>query len=453
MTGNRDIVQGKRVTVLGAGASGIAVAKLLKRKGAAVFLSEQKPLDGMKDASAALQQAGVDAEFGGHSLRALEADWMVVSPGIPLTVPLLQQAIAKRVPVFGELEVASWFCAAPVVAVTGSNGKSTTTVLIGDMFRASGKQTAVAGNIGRPFSEDAEMLSVDGVAVLEVSSFQLETISTFHPKIALILNLTPDHLNRHGSLENYARFKARICENQTESDFLVLNGQDQHVLNLAQSAKSRKSYFGVDVPGQRCGFVQNGRLVLRMNGVTEDLVAANDMGIHGEHNVANALAASLACRLMDVPQGALVQALRAFKGLPHRLEFVRRLDGIDYVNDSKATNVDSVWYALGSFSQPIVLIAGGRDKDSDFTVLRERIREKVRAIVLIGEATEKIADAWNGLKPLVQADSLLKALERARDLARSGDVVLLSPACASFDMFRNFEDRGDQFRRLVKTMT
>lgn len=296
------------------------------------------------------------------------------------------------------------------------------------------------------------MLSPDGVAVLEVSSFQLETIRTFRPKTALILNLTPDHLNRHGSFENYARLKARICENQTEADFLVLNGQDQPVLNLAQQARSRKSYFGVDVPGQRCGFVLNGRLVLRMNGLLEDLVAIGDMGIHGEHNVANALAASLACRLMDVPKDSLVQALRAFKGLPHRLEFIRQLDGILYMNDSKATNVDSVWYALGSFDQPVVLIAGGRDKDSDFTVLRERIREKVRAVVLIGEAADKMTIAWGGLKPLVRADSLLDAVDKARTLARSGDVVLLSPACASFDMFRNFEDRGDQFRGLVRML-
>ncbi len=442
-------IDGQKVTVLGAGLSGLSAAMLLQRKGATVFVSEQKSIEASTEAAHTLSRAGIDAEFGGHSPRVLNADWVVVSPGMALTAPVLREAERKHIPLFGELEVASWFCTAPIVAVTGSNGKSTTTALIGEMFKASGKPTVVAGNIGRPFCEDAEALPSDGVAVLEVSSFQLETIRTFRPKTALYLNLSQDHLNRHGTLEQYGRIKARIFENQTESDFAVLNSRDEGVLRLSQQARSQKAYFGADVPARLCGFVRNGQMVLRVQNREEPLIAVREAGMRGEHNTANALAAALACRLMGLTVDLLASTLRTFQGLPHRLESIRQLDGIDYVNDSKATNVDSVWYALNSYDKPIVLIAGGRDKDSDFTALRERIREKTRAIVLIGEAADKMENAFSGLKPMVRARSLEEAVLRARELAHHGDVVLLSPACASFDMFRNFEDRGDQFRRLV----
>ncbi len=446
-------VQGRKITVFGAGSSGLAAAKLLKRNGASVLVSEQKPESETGHAAAVLGSEGIKAEFGGHSTTALDADWIVVSPGIPLSAPPLEKAKQKGIPVFGELEAASWFCSAPIVAVTGSNGKSTTTALIGEIFKASGIRTSVAGNIGRPFSEDAESLGSGDVAVLEVSSFQLETIRSFHPKTALYLNLTQDHLNRHGSLDHYARLKARIFENQTQDDWLVINGQDGLVTALSEKAKAKKLPFGVDATGRDCGFIRNGELVVRLNGPDEPLLETGELGILGEHNAANALAASLACLSMGVDRGVLAGVLRSFRGLPHRLEFVRELDGVRYVNDSKATNVDSVWYALNSFDRPNVLIAGGRDKDSDFTFLRERIHEKVRAIVLIGEAADKMEKAFRGIKPMVRAGAFDEAVRTARKRAEPGDVVLLSPACASFDMFRNFEDRGDQFRVLVEALT
>jgi UDP-N-acetylmuramoylalanine--D-glutamate ligase len=445
-------VPGRSITVFGAASSGLSAALLLRRHGARVFVSEHKPQSDAAEATRLLQSAGIQAEFGLHSDRALDADWIVVSPGIPLSALPLQKAKEKGIPIFGELEAASWFCDAPIVAVTGSNGKSTTTALIGEAFKASGRRTAVAGNIGRPFSEDADTLMPGDVAVLEVSSFQLETVKSFHPKAALYLNLTQDHLNRHGSLENYGRLKARIFENQDPSDLLIFNGKDAGVTALAENACSRKLVFGVDRPGHECGFIRGGEMVLRVGGVEERVLPADALGIQGEHNVANALAASLACRCLGVGAKDLAGTLRSFRGLPHRLEFVRDLEGVGYVNDSKATNPDSVWYALGSFNRPVVLIAGGRDKDQDFSVLRERISEKVRCVVLIGEAADKMEKAFAGVKPISRAGSFEEAIRMARSQARQGDVVLLSPACASFDMFRNFEDRGDQFRTLVRAL-
>jgi UDP-N-acetylmuramoylalanine--D-glutamate ligase len=445
-------IQGRKVTVLGAARSGLAVAELLARNGAAVFLSEKADVQQKQDAAARLARASIPCEFGGHTPRALEADCIVVSPGLAPSTPVLVEAARLGIPVIAELEAASWFCRAPIVAVTGSNGKSTVTTWIGEMFRASGRPTVVAGNIGQAFSEQAEEIGPDGVAVLEVSSFQLETVHAFRPKVAVFLNLTQDHIDRHGSFEGYGRAKARVFERQTGDDHLVLNGMDRSVTGLARDARARKALFGTDPAGDRCGFVRSGVLILRLDGREEPMVPVDALGIQGEHNVLNALASSLACRVLDAPVDAIRTSLHAFRGLPHRLEFVRELGGVAYVNDSKGTNVDSVWYAIGSFPQPIVLIAGGRDKDSDFTVLRERLRRSVRCAVLIGEAADKMEHAFAGACRTVRAGSLADAVEKARGLAAPGDVVLLSPACASFDMFLNFEDRGDQFKRIVREL-
>jgi UDP-N-acetylmuramoylalanine--D-glutamate ligase len=452
MTPDRRNISGSRVTVLGAARSGLAAAALLRRHGARVFLSENRPAAENPGAAAALSELGIPHEFGGHTPAALDADWITVSPGIAPSAPVLQEARRRDLPVLGELEVASWFCRAPIVAVTGSNGKSTVTTLVGEVFKAAGRPVLVAGNIGRAFSEDAEAADPAGVAVLEVSSFQLAAIQSFRPRVAVFLNLTQDHINWHGSFAAYGAAKARVFENQTADDDLVLYGPDAGVADLARSARSRKAVFGPDPAGDRCGFVSGGNLVLRLDGRDETLLPAAELGIRGDHNVMNALASALACRILGADTGAIRAAFRSFRGLPHRLEFVLEKDGVRWVNDSKGTNVDSVRYALGSFDRKIILIAGGRDKDSDFTVLREPLRNAARAVVLIGEAADKMERAFEGVLPLVRAASLSAAVEAARGLARPGDVVLLSPACASFDMFRNFEDRGEQFSRLVREL-
>ena len=307
-----------------------------------------------------------------------------------------------------------------------------------------------AGNIGHPLAEVALNPGAYDAVVVEVSSFQLETTRTFKPHVALFLNLTPDHLDRHGSIEAYGTLKARIFEQQGSEDWLVYNVGDERVTRLVQQAESKRLPFNVPPLPEDGGYVQNGWMVIRFDGEPYDLVEISQMGLRGEHNVLNGLAASLAALAMNCPIEAIRETLTTFTGLPHRMERVRVLGGVEWINDSKATNVDAVWYALGGFTQPIVLIAGGRDKDSDFTQLSDRIRQQVKALVLIGEAADKMARAWSGLAPISRADSLKAALTHARALAQPGDVVLLSPACASFDMFKNYEDRGDQFRTLVR---
>jgi UDP-N-acetylmuramoylalanine--D-glutamate ligase len=445
-----DTVAGSRVTVLGAARSGLAAAELLRRHGASVFLSESAPASERAEAVRRLSAAGIPAEFNGHSDRAFRADWMLVSPGIPPAAPALKTARERGIPLVGELEAASWYCRAPMIAITGSNGKSTVTALTGEIMKDSGRPTVVAGNIGRAFSEDVETTVPGGAAVIEVSSFQLETVGSFRPRVAVFLNLTQDHINWHGSFDAYGRAKARIFENQTADDTLVLFAADEGVVRLAAAAKSHRVRFGLEPAGDPCGFVKAGVLTLRESGADTALVPVAELGIRGEHNVLNALASALACRALGAPAEPIRRVLRSFRGLPHRLEFVLESGGVRWINDSKGTNVDSVRYALGSVSGPILLIAGGRDKDSDFTVLRDPLKRSARAVILIGEAADKMEKAFDGVCPCVRAGSLREAVEKAGSLARPGDVVLLSPACASFDMFRNFEDRGDQFRALVR---
>jgi UDP-N-acetylmuramoylalanine--D-glutamate ligase len=450
MTFGPSRVPGRKVSVLGAARSGLAAAELLQRHGASVFVSESAPGSEKPDAVQRLSGSGIPSEFGGHSPRLFDADWFVVSPGIAPGAAVLLEAGKKGIPVLGELEVASWFSKAPIAAVTGSNGKSTVTTLIGETFKAAGRPTVVAGNIGQAFAEEVDETVPDGAAVLEVSSFQLQTVRMFHPRVAVFLNLTRDHINWHGSFEAYGKTKARIFENQTAGDHLVIWGADPQVAALSRNAKSNRLVFAASEEDGPHGFVRDGVLTIRPFGAVESMLPVAELGIRGGHNVLNALASALACRVMGVDPEPIRKAFRSFKGLPHRLEFILEKDGIRWINDSKGTNVDSVRYALASFADPIILIAGGRDKDSDFTELNEQLRGGVKTVVLIGEAADKMEKAFKGACPMTRASTLREAVEKARRLAKPGDVVLLSPACASFDMFRNFEDRGDQFKALVR---
>ena len=447
MDGLPEIIRGKKIAVIGAGRSGEAAAFLLGERGASVFVSDQKP-----GSDALIQQfrdKGIECEFGGHTDRIYESDAWIISPGLSYHDEKYLKAKEKGISIYAELEAASWFCKAPIVAVTGSNGKSTTTAWIGDMCRKAGKQTAVAGNIGHAFSLEVGQLPADGIAVLEVSNFQLESIETFHPQVALLLNLTPDHLDRHGSMAEYARIKARIFENQTASDVLIDNIEDPLVCEKASAAKSRLWGFGLSPHKGDGASIQDGMITVVIDQHKEYEFPASDIALPGKHNLQNAMGAMLAARALDLPREAVAESLRTFKALAHRLEFVRELGGVRYYNDSKATNVDSVQYALQSFQNPVILIAGGRDKNSDFTLLNSLIRKHVKKGILIGEAAEKMAQAWDGLCDLESASTLETAIRKAKSIAQKNDVVLLSPACASFDMFKNFEDRGDQFKQLV----
>lgn len=442
------------MVVLGAARSGLAAAALLNRHGARVLVSEAAPEKQKTGAARRLRSLGIESEFGGHTGRIYNADGWVISPGIPLDGPVIREARERGIPVIGELELAFRFCRAPIVAVTGSNGKSTVTDLIGHLFAVHGVSARVAGNIGDSFAEHAESLDESKVAVVEVSSFQLETIDRFRPRVAVFLNLTPDHLDRHGSMEKYGKLKARIFENQTASDALVYNILDTRVTRLASASRGWRIPFGRRIEGHICGYEQGGRLKIRDIAQKEhDVISIQEMALAGEHNRLNSLAASLAVHAMGVDIASIRKGLMTYRSLPHRLEKIRTLHGVEWINDSKATNVDAVYYALSAFEKPVVLIAGGKDKQSDFTLLSPRIREKVKAVVLIGEAADKMEKAWRGLVPLTRAESLEQAVRLAAEASGEGDAVLLSPACASFDMFENFEDRGNQFRELVERLS
>ncbi len=453
---NPETVQGKAVTVVGGGRSGLSVARLLAQAGASVFLTERgAPTSGLREALDAL---GVRSEFGGHTSRALDADFFVVSPGVPSTVNLVRQAQSMRIPVYSEIEAASWFCRAPIVAITGSNGKTTTTSLIAHIFRRSGRPTIVAGNIGYPFSDYVREAPPEAVVALEVSSFQLDHIDAFRPRVAVLLNVTPDHLDRYDNdFEAYARSKFRILENLGAGDTLVYNEDDDLIREYVRRERGTRAFralgFSIERACEAGAFVRDGALVLRINQHEEVLMQAEQLALRGRHNLYNSLAAAVAARVMEVRNDVVRESMAGFEGVPHRLEFVREIEGVRYVNDSKATNVNSVWYALETFEEPIVLIAGGRDKGNDYTSLKPLVRSKVRALIALGESAGKVLDALGPYAgAAASARSMEEALRRAREYAKPGDIVLLSPACASFDMFENYEDRGDTFKRLVASL-
>ncbi len=456
-----DEVRTKRATVVGGARSGRAVARLLAKVGGEVFLTEQDaPSDG---AAAALDAAGVEYEFGGHTAAALNADVLVLSPGVPTQSNIVQQALRAGLDVYSEIEAASWFCDAPIVAITGTNGKTTTTSLTGHVFRTAfadtpGRGALVAGNIGYPFSDYVLETEPTDVVVLEVSSFQLDHVETFRPRVSVLLNITPDHLGRYDhDFEAYAQAKHNIFRNQGEGDVVVYNRDDDDVRDAVEEAAAEQGVRPVaitreGVPAAGAG-LRDGRIVLRTDDEDDSLMPQDELALRGRHNMYNSLAAAVSARVMEVENDVIRESLSGFEGVPHRLEAVRTVDDVLYVNDSKATNVNAVWYALESFDRPIVLIAGGRDKGNDYTDLKPLVRDQVRAVVALGESAETVVRALGDEAGRHRrADTMEDALTQAQRAAQPGDVVLLSPACSSFDMYANYEERGDTFRRLVETM-
>ncbi len=452
----REELRGKRITIAGAARSGLAAARLLSEFDVMVFVSDSGSISEDRRAWLAGQQ--ISFEEGGHTGRATEADFIITSPGIPASSTILLSASESQIPVYSELEFASWFCDAPIVAITGSNGKTTTTSIIGDMLAASGRPTHVAGNIGRPFSDVVLDIDPEDAVVLEVSSFQLEHINEFHPRISVLLNITPDHMNRYDhNLDTYAETKYKITMNQTDSDVMVYNMDDTWIKRriAIDGAANRPRAMGFTHTDNRkaAGFLCRDRLVLNMHATEEVLMHKEELSIPGRHNVYNSLAASIAARMMEVGSDTVRNSLSSFEGVAHRLEFVREVDGVRYINDSKATNVNALWYALESFNQSIILIAGGRDKGNDYSSVAPLVKERVRLLISIGESAAIIDQA---LGPYVEkrtmAESMGDAVRYASNLARSGETVLLSPACSSFDMFANFEARGDAFKRLISNL-
>ena len=436
---------GKKITVLGAARSGIAVARLLLRAGAQVFVSDSAPAESKKSEAGELKRAGIKYEFGQHSIKAHEAELVVLSPGIPVRSELVQSFIKRNIPVLSEIEIAYWFCESPIIAVTGSNGKTTTTTLIGEMLKKKYPQAIVAGNIGTAFSEYVEDSMPDNWAVIEVSSFQLETIDAFHPKQAVVLNFAPNHLNRYDSYEDYLKAKWRITKNLIKEDILIYNAADSKLSEWAEQIDCNIQGFHIKGVENHAAYYSNDTIFIN----DEKLAGTEEIKIKGKHNYMNVMAASLAALNAGVSREQICEVLRSFEGVEHRLEFVAIKNGITYINDSKATTVESLGYALQSFNEPIVLITGGQDKGSDFTQLNELICQNVKAIVLIGTSAEKMINAWRGLVPIYKEESLKNAVKRATELAEEKNTVLLSPACASFDMFKDYEDRGRQFKQVV----
>ncbi len=443
-------LNGKRVLVVGLGKSGVASALFLKRCGARVSVSDAKTEDELREQIPVLLDNGIPVETGGHGERTFRGqDLIVVSPGVPADAPPLLQARALGEKVIGEIELAAQHFRGQIVAITGSNGKTTTTSLTGDIIAASGKPTLVGGNIGTPAISLVEGAAADSVAVLEVSSFQLETIETFRPKVAVLLNITPDHLDRHRTFEAYAKAKARIFENQRGDDFAVLNADDPTCMAMAGAIKSQVFWFSRKKEVSQGAYVRSGHLTFSDSKGSRSIMAVGEIPLKGSHNVENVLAGVCAGALMGCTPEQIRNAVRSFKAVEHRLEYVATVRGVEYYNDSKATNVDATIKALESFPANIHLILGGKDKGSDYSVLNPLLRERVKRVYTIGAAADKIESQVQAAE-VVHAETLEAAVKRAYASASGGDIVLLAPACASFDQFDNYEHRGRVFKELVQ---
>jgi UDP-N-acetylmuramoylalanine--D-glutamate ligase len=446
-------LNGKRVLVVGLGKSGVASSLFLKAHGARVTVSDTKSGDELRNEIPILLDNGITVETGDHGERTFRGqDLIVVSPGVPVDAPPLVQARALGESVIGEIELAAQFLPGPIVAITGSNGKTTTTTLAGEIMTSGGLPALVGGNIGTPAISLAERAKPETVIVLEVSSFQLETIQTFRPKVAVVLNVTPDHLDRHRTLEAYVEAKARIFENQQGSDFAVLNADDPTCIEMAARTRAQVFWFSRQKEVQQGAWVRDGNIVFRDGSGQRELMQVSEIPLKGAHNLENVLAAVCAGALMGCAADKIRQAVRDFKAVEHRLEYVATIRGVDYYNDSKATNVDATIKALESFPANIHLILGGKDKGSDYTLLNDLLRQRVKRVYTIGAAAAKIESQIKGVE-IVHAETLENAIRKANAVAKAGDVVLLAPACASFDQFKSYEHRGRVFKETLRAMS
>jgi UDP-N-acetylmuramoylalanine--D-glutamate ligase len=447
-------LKNKRVLVVGLGKSGLAAAQFLKARGARVTVSDARPATLIAELSGLLEQ-GFMVEAGSHGLLTFRRqDLIVVSPGVPLSTPVLSQVRAMGAHIIAELELGAQFLQGEMIAITGSNGKTTMTTLVGEILKAAGRATLVGGNIGLPVTALVDESTPESWSVIEVSSFQLETVEAFRPRIAVVLNITPDHLDRHGNFETYAAMKARITEFQTAEDFLVLNGEDKETQMVAAKTKAQIYWFSARRQIKQGAFVHGESIFFTKSegAKPEPVMPVAEIPLAGAHNVENVLAAVCAARLAGVESETIRSAVRAFTAVEHRLEFVREVGGVRYYNDSKATNVDATMKAVASFAGGIHLILGGKDKDSDYRVLTPLVRERVKTVITIGSAAEKIERQLDGVVKIESAETLARAVTFAHETAVAGDTVLLAPACSSFDQFENYEQRGRVFKELVAAL-
>jgi UDP-N-acetylmuramoylalanine--D-glutamate ligase len=440
---------GKKIVVIGMGKTGVATAKFLGKQGARVRVTDEKPFDQW---NGEFKQIAREKwlEIGDYNTRILTgACFVVPSPGVPPDNTLLVEALKRNIPVISEIELAYWVLKVPVIAVTGTNGKTTTTTLLGEILRCSGKKVFVGGNIGTPLIEYAEGPQEDDFTVVEISSFQLQWIRKFRPFIAILLNITCDHINYHGSFAEYSRIKKRVFANQTKEDFAILNAADPEQEDLDRIIDAHVMKFSSKRLLKKGIFIKNNNIVLRMSGAKEEQYPLSIINLPGLHNVENVMAAIMAARFCGCSQKNIIEAVAAFRGLPHRIEFAGEKNSIKFYDDSKGTNVGSVVRALETFAQPVILLLGGRDKDGDFETLNPMLAAKAKKVILFGEARDRIASLIGKDIQTLRKTKLKEAIESAYKNAQPGDVILLSPGCASFDEFANYKERGNFFKDVV----
>lgn len=439
----------RKVLVVGLARTGLATVRFLKTKGAIISATEVKTKEEMKEVLREMEGLGIPMEWGGHTAKGfLNQDLIVLSPGVDPTTQPVQEALDKGIQVIGEMELAYHFIHVPIIAITGTNGKTTTTLLIGEMLKEEGKRVGVGGNVGEPLILFAEGGDQWEILAVEVSSFQLGGIEAFRPRCSVLLNITEDHLDRYSRYEDYIEAKLRIFKNQGSDDVAILNGDDPIVMKYAERVKAKKFFFSLKEKVEEGAFSNGEEILLKLKG-SEETYSLTHVPLKGIHNVENMMAAVIGARLFGSSKEAVQRVLNRFEGLEHRLELVREIEGVPYYNDSKGTNVGSVVKSLQSFKEPVILIAGGKDKNTDLSPLREFVQGRVKRLILIGEARERMARELGSLTDTLMAETLEEAVLLAHRTARKGEVVLLSPACSSFDMFKDYKERGKVFKEAV----
>ncbi len=446
-------LEGKKISILGAVRSGVGAAKLAKSFDAVPFVSDISTGENISENIKTIQSENIQYELGHHSEQVFDCDFIVTSPGVPSNSEVLMKADSKNVKVISEPEFASWFCKGNIISITGTNGKTTTTSLGAHVINNCGVKAHIAGNIGLAFSEIVLDVKVGEYVVLETSSFQLDHIDSFKPKYSLILNITPDHLDRYDNkLDNYIESKLNIIRNQDDSDYFIYNADDDNIPAVPEIEQVNKFSFSMKNKVENGAFCKNQIFYFSNDGIPEKICSVSDLSLKGEHNSANALAVLVFAKLMNLENEKIVEAFGNFPGVEHRLEFVRSINGVDFVNDSKATNVDSVWYALRSFDKPIYLILGGKDKGNNYDQIKELVEENVKKIYAIGSSAKKIDQYFNNTTDVDIKNSIEECVIAAKGEIVKHGVVLLSPACASFDMFDDYEHRGKVFKNAVNNL-
>jgi len=439
----------KNTLVVGLARSGVSAANLLHKLGANVTVTDEKGEDELLENIKRLSK-GVSLKLGGHdSVNINEIDLTIISPGVPWDSPFLNKLRRKGIRIMSEVEFAFQQLQAPFIAITGTNGKTTTTTLTGEMLKRGGKKVFVGGNIGNPLCEEVLNGGNSELVLSEISTFQMEGIETFKPYISAILNITPDHLDRHESMDEYIELKKRVFINQDENDYMILNLDDEIAAGFSTEVRGKKVFFSRLKEVENGAFVREDKIIFKNDGREETVCSLKDLKLIGVHNIENTLASVAISGICGISGKIMRDVISEFKGIKHRMELVREIRGIRFINDSKGTNVGATVKSLQSFNEPIILIAGGKDKGSDYLPLKGLIEDRVKFLILIGDAKKKIAKNLNGFKNRIEADTLENAVKEGYKRAKSGDIVLLSPACASFDMFRDYEDRGEQFKEIV----